>query len=102
MGVDLEPRNPCGKRLRTSVFFFLRQGGHTSSLPRPPTLAQRLKAAFVSSMRNDKSSDVHAAIRAALETCNDTAALLEAELLSSSDAGQPPVKRRVVNGKAES
>ena len=60
-----------------------------------------LKATFVSSLGNDSESEdaaAYEAIRAAIETCEKTTALLKAELVGSAseDNELPPAKRRAV------
>ena len=68
-----------------------------------PTLAQSLKAAFLSSRENASASEDAAAaceaIRAAIETCENAAALLQAELVgpgSEDNDDIPLAKRRAV------
>ena len=78
------------------------------SLLDPPTLAQALRAAFVSAQQHDPTSDHTdldaAAIRAAVEACEKTAALLKSRLeldaSDSSDVLPPPAKRRAVSARA--
>ena len=78
------------------------------SLLDPPTLAQALRTAFVSAQQHDPRSDHTdldaAAIRAAVEACEKTAALLKSRLeldaSDSSDVLPPPVKRRAVSARA--
>ena len=67
----------------------------------PSTLAQSLKATFLSSLGNDSASEDAAAdeaIRVAIETCEKATALLKAELVGSDseDNELPPAKRRAV------
>ena len=93
---------------------FLRQRtmSKATAILQPPVLAQQLKSAARHALQDDggtsnsRSSNADAdaaATRIALETCEKTAALLRAQLLTSDtdNDGSPPVKRRAVERECE-